>query len=187
MSEINFEDALQVLWHGSILSTHLCCSFLYETLHSRTEATSNHWKGPVVSILYNRLGPTIPTGIGAALSFFGLMMTAWSTKFYQLILFQGVFTSVGLSLAYHTAVQATPTWFDKKRSFAFGIGMVGSSLGGVIYPIMMTRLVDEVGFPWAMRTVAFLTGFLLVGAFPCASDTNEPLIHADCCDGSGEI
>lgn len=72
-------------------------------------------------------------------------------------------------------------WFEKKRAFALGIAFSGSAFGGdlakpfhtlcvdltclagIIYPIMVTRLVADVGFPWAMRTVAFLTGFLVVG------------------------
>ncbi len=41
-------------------------------------------------------------------------------------------------------------------AMAFGIMVAGSSLGGVCLPIMMTRLIDEIGFPWMMRTMAFL-------------------------------
>ena len=48
------------------------------------------------------------------------------------------------------------TWFQKNRAFAFGIMAAGSSLGGVIFPIMVDRLIDEVGFGWSMRIAAFL-------------------------------
>lgn len=34
------------------------------------------------------------------------------------------------------------TWFFKKRAFAFGIIAGGSSLGGVILPIMVRSLVE---------------------------------------------
>lgn len=37
----------------------------------------------------------------------------------------------------------------------------GSSIGGVIFPIMTQRLIPEVGFGWAMRIGAFLILFLL--------------------------
>ena len=53
-------------------------------------------------------------------------------------------------------------WFDKRRGAAFGIASTGSSLGGVIFPIMLNHLVKEVGFPWAMRISAFLILFLLI-------------------------
>jgi hypothetical protein len=45
---------------------------------------------------------------------------------------------------------------------AFGIVTAGSSLGGLILPIMVQKLIVEVGFGWAMRSVAFLLLGLLV-------------------------
>jgi MFS transporter, MCT family, aspergillic acid transporter len=32
----------------------------------------------------------------------------------------------------------------------------GSSLGGVIFPIMISRLISSVGYPWSIRSAAFL-------------------------------
>ena len=40
----------------------------------------------------------------------------------------------------------------------------GSSLGGIVFPIMVTQLISRVGFGWAMRTCAFLILVLLVFA-----------------------
>ena len=37
-----------------------------------------------------------------------------------------------------------------------GIMSTGSSLGGVVMPIMINRMIPRNGYPWAMRTVAFL-------------------------------
>lgn len=45
---------------------------------------------------------------------------------------------------------------------AYGILSTGSSIGGVIYPIMISRLIPKVGFGWAMRIAAFLILFLLI-------------------------
>lgn len=42
-----------------------------------------------------------------------------------------------------------------------GITMSGSSVGGVIFPIMISRLLNSVGFGWAMRVAAFIILFLL--------------------------
>jgi MFS family permease len=56
------------------------------------------------------------------------------------------------------------TWFHKNRALAFGVMAAGSSLGGVIFPIMVDRLVDQLGFAWAMRISAFLILGLLVYA-----------------------
>ena len=45
-----------------------------------------------------------------------------------------------------------------------GLVVSGSSLGGVIFPIMLVHLIPNVGFPWAMRICAFLILALLIVA-----------------------
>lgn len=45
---------------------------------------------------------------------------------------------------------------------AYGIISSGTSLGGVIFPIMISRLIGTVGYAWSMRISAFLLLFLLV-------------------------
>jgi MFS family permease len=56
------------------------------------------------------------------------------------------------------------TWFLKKRGAALGCVAAGSSLGGVIFPIMITHLLPEVGFGWTIRICAFLILTLLIFA-----------------------
>ena len=56
------------------------------------------------------------------------------------------------------------TWFFHKRGAALGLVAAGSSLGGVIFPIMVVHLIPEVGFGWTMRICAFLILALLVFA-----------------------
>ncbi|KAK7422985.1 hypothetical protein QQX98_001275 [Neonectria punicea] len=53
-------------------------------------------------------------------------------------------------------------WFNHKRSYAFGLLFTGSSIGGIVFPIMVSRLISEVGYGRAMRISAFLMLFLLV-------------------------
>ena len=37
-----------------------------------------------------------------------------------------------------------------------GIMVTGSSVGGVIFPIMISRMIQSTGYPWTIRTAAFL-------------------------------
>ncbi|KAJ7038563.1 major facilitator superfamily domain-containing protein, partial [Mycena alexandri] len=69
---------------------------------------------------------------GGTLYVFCLFMTSISTQFYQFVLSQGL-----------------------------GVGVPGASIGGTVSPIAMRRLFDEVGFPWAVRTLAFLVLFCM--------------------------
>ena len=95
---------------------------------------------------------------------FGLMMASISTKYYQFLLSQGICSALGASMVFYPAFNCVTTWFFKKRALAFGLAASGSSLGGVLFPIMVTRLVREVGFPWTMRICAFIILALLVVA-----------------------
>ncbi|KAL6414544.1 putative monocarboxylate transporter [Ilyonectria robusta] len=126
--------------------------------------TSDLLQGPVVGRLYDLYGPRRLILGGTLLHVFGLMMASLSTKYYQILLSQGICSAIGASAIFQPALSTVPQWFNKKRGAAFGICSTGSSLGGVIFPIMLTHLIGQVGFPWAMRISAFLILFLLIMA-----------------------
>lgn len=53
------------------------------------------------------------------------------------------------------SVAIMPTYFTSKLGLVIGIAASGSSMGGIIYPIMFYRLIDEVGFGWSVRILGF--------------------------------
>lgn len=120
--------------------------------------------GPIWGKVYDNYGPRYLLPAGSFLHVFGLMMTSISTEYYQYLLAQGICSPIGASLIFYPAMSATTTWFFKKRAFALGIMAAGSSLGGVIFPIMVERIIVKSGFGWAMRASAFLILGLLVYA-----------------------
>jgi MFS family permease len=89
------------------------------------------------------------------------MMASISKEYYQILLSQGVCSAMGVCAIFQPSINCIPSWFNKKRGAAYGIVSTGSSLGGVIFPIMVSRMIAEVGYAWAMRTAAFLILFLL--------------------------
>lgn len=89
------------------------------------------------------------------------MMTSLANDYYQFFLAQAIVSSLGSSAIFNACMTSLVTWFFKRRAAAFGIMVSGSSLGGVVLPIMMDRMIKSVGFPWMMRTMAFLFLFLL--------------------------
>jgi len=99
---------------------------------------------------------------GSFLHVFGLMMASISTKYYQLILSQGLCSAIGLCAICQPSFAAIPTWFERNRGLAYGIASTGASFGGVIFPIMIPRLITSVGYGWAMRIAAFMMLGLLV-------------------------
>ncbi|CAK3990600.1 monocarboxylate permease [Lecanosticta acicola] len=82
-------------------------------------------------------------------------------EYYQFIIAQGIVSPVGVCLLFYAAMGTIPTWFFKKRGFAFSIVTSGSSLGGVILPIMTQKLIDDVGFGWSLRITALFMLYLL--------------------------
>lgn len=66
------------------------------------------------------------------------------------------------SLIFALVIAACGTWFRRHRALAFGIMVSGSSIGGVVLPIMVQQLIPKIGFGWTMRAVAFMFLGLLV-------------------------
>ncbi|KAM0481980.1 hypothetical protein ACHAPX_003314 [Trichoderma viride] len=130
--------------------------------------------GPFIGLIYDKYGPRYLIIGGTFLHVFGLMMTSISTQYYQILLSQGVCSAIGVSAIFQPALNSIATWFTTKRGAAYGLLATGSSLGGVIFPIMVTRLIKEVGFPWAMRICAFLILGLLIIAIVTVDAFNPP-------------
>ncbi|KAH6657801.1 major facilitator superfamily transporter [Truncatella angustata] len=118
--------------------------------------------GPVVGVIYDHYGPRWLIFIGSLFHVFGLMMASLSTQYYEVLLAQGVCSAIGVSAIFQPALNTIHGWFNTNRGAAFGILSTGSSLGGVIFPIMVSRLLREVGYAWAMRICAFLILGLLI-------------------------
>lgn len=89
-------------------------------------------------------------------------MVSLSHEYYQFFLAQGIVSAFGSSAVFNACMTSVVSWWFKKRAMAFGVMVSGSSLGGVVLPIMMDHLIPRIGFPWTMRAVAFLLLGLLV-------------------------
>ncbi|KAL4921344.1 major facilitator superfamily domain-containing protein [Aspergillus aurantiobrunneus] len=117
--------------------------------------------GPIVGVLYDRYGPRWLLLTGSVMHVFGIMMTSISSEYYQILLAQGLCSAFGVSMIFQSSLTCAAGWFDRKRGAAFGIIFTGSSIGGVVLPILVTHLIRETGFAWAMRTCAFVILALL--------------------------
>lgn len=119
-------------------------------------------------------GPRPLLIIGTLLHVFGLMMASISTQYYQFLLSQGVCSAIGVACIFQPGINTIVGWFNKKRGAAYGILSTGSSIGGIIFPIMTTRLIQRVGYGWAMRTSAFLILGLLIVANLTVTSRHPP-------------
>ncbi|KAF4629096.1 hypothetical protein G7Y89_g9054 [Cudoniella acicularis] len=119
--------------------------------------------GVVFGKIFDSFGPRYLLLVGSFLHVFGLMMTSLSSQYYQFFLAQSVCSAAGASAVFYASMNSVSTWFLKRRATALGIVASGSSLGGVILPIMVNRLIPKIGFAWTIRAVAFIIlGLLLI-------------------------
>ncbi|KAI4653494.1 hypothetical protein J4E93_001260 [Alternaria ventricosa] len=121
--------------------------------------------GPIVGFLYDNYGPKYILLFGTLFHVLGLMMTSLCTEYWQFILAQGICSPLGLNCIFQAGTSTIPTWFLKKRGLAYGVMAAGSGLGGIIFPIMATHLIPEIGYGWTMRTFGFLILGMMTIAF----------------------
>ena len=68
---------------------------------------------------------------------FGLMMVSISSEYYQFILAQGVLMGSAMAFLQFPAFAMVSQYFDKKRGAALGFMVSGSSIGGVVFTIVL--------------------------------------------------
>jgi MFS family permease len=83
------------------------------------------------------------------------------------MLAQGLLNGLSMGLLAAPAMAVVGHYFRQKRAIAMGIAVSASSIGGVISPVMLNRLLNStsMGFGWSVRIVGFLALALLT--FSC--------------------
>ncbi|KAJ6589024.1 major facilitator superfamily domain-containing protein [Mycena capillaripes] len=109
-----------------------------------------------------------------ALYVFSLFMTSISTELYQFVLSQGLGVGIAMGFLFSPCMSTIGHHFKKYRILAFGLMATGASIGGTVVPIAMRRLFQEIGFQWALLTVAFVVLFCMICGFLCCSTRLPP-------------
>ncbi|KAJ3569824.1 hypothetical protein NP233_g4800 [Leucocoprinus birnbaumii] len=91
-----------------------------------------------------------------------MLSLAQPHHYYQYFLAQSIGVGLGMGLMFIPSISVSAHYFRRRRSLAMGLVIVGASLGGCIYPIMLNNLFESAGFPWAIRAVGFMDLGLLI-------------------------
>lgn len=83
-------------------------------------------------------------------------MLSLSTTYYQVILSQAICIGIGTGCLFIPCVAVLSTYFSTRIATAVGLAAAGSSIGGVVYPIVFYRLQPAIGFAWTTRVLGFL-------------------------------
>ncbi|KAL9089756.1 MAG: hypothetical protein Q9165_005550 [Trypethelium subeluteriae] len=87
---------------------------------------------------------------------FGHMMLSICKTYWQVLLAQGFCVGIGAGCLFVPCVSVLPTYFSSRIGLAVGLASSGSSLGGIIYPIVLYQLIDRIGFGWSVRVMGFI-------------------------------
>ncbi|KAJ5152759.1 uncharacterized protein N7482_009237 [Penicillium canariense] len=108
--------------------------------------------------MLDMFGPKLLSYLGSLGTIFAVMMTSLCKELYQFLLAQGVLLGISMSLVTWPMLALVGQHIQRKRAVAMGIVLAGSSLGGVIWPIIIDKLLKnpDIGFQWTMRIVGFI-------------------------------
>ncbi|KAL4887868.1 MFS general substrate transporter [Aspergillus ambiguus] len=118
----------------------------------------------------------IRTTLAAGLFFqlLGVFMTSLSTRYWQLLLSQGVCQGIGDGLLFCPIVALMSTYFTKKRTMAISISACGAATGGLVFPAIAQTLLHRIGFGWTVRVMGFVLLFNAVVIMLCVRQRLPP-------------
>ena len=113
--------------------------------------------GPIQGWLTDRFGPRALMRVGVTV--FGLGFVLFSRIDSRVLFFVAFFMMVaGASLGGYVPISvAIVNWFRRRRALALGLSSSGSSVGGLLTPVVVASLT---AFGW--RTTALLSGLLVL-------------------------
>lgn len=114
--------------------------------------------GPV----FDAHGPKLLVIAGSVLLCASMFLLGICTQYWHFFLVFGVLGGLGTSLIFTPAFAAISHFFLEKRGSATGIAAAGGSLGGVIFPLALQKLLPSVGFAWATRIIGFIDVFCCI-------------------------
>lgn len=151
-----------------LVNTYGVFQTYYETtLLTNSSSSSISWIGSLQGCLLMLVGviagPLYDAGYfrhlligGLFLIVLGQFMTSLGTAYWHILLAQGICIGVGMGMTFLPTTAILAQYFSTKRALAIGLASTGSPVAGIIFPIIFSNLVDQTGFGWATRVIAFI-------------------------------
>ncbi|PNY29105.1 Riboflavin transporter MCH5, partial [Tolypocladium capitatum] len=115
---------------------------------------------------------------GTLLLVAGFMLTSVATRYWHVLLAQGLCMGLGACCLSVPSMAIVPMYFRRRRARAMTIATVGSGLGATLYPLMFEQLQGRLGFGWAVRIMGLVALALCVFAMivirPLAQPREKP-------------
>ncbi|KAL1743086.1 major facilitator superfamily domain-containing protein [Schizophyllum fasciatum] len=137
---------------------------LVGTISSGIQYCSGPFLYPII-IRYPRMRlPAV--WIGATLCAVSLFAASYTTQIVTLVALQGVLYAIGGALLYTPTILFMSEWFIRLRGTASGIIFAGTSVGGLILPLVFPPVIAKHGAPYTLRIFAISIACMLLPLLP---------------------
>lgn len=123
--------------------------------------------GIQIGPLFDAYGPRFLGPIGCAIYIPVFFVLAECREYWHFMLVLGVWGALGAAIISMVGVVVISKWFVRRRGLAIGIALCGSSVGGVVMPLMLQRLLPRLGWTWSIRILAFMLAGIMTGGALC--------------------
>jgi MFS family permease len=120
-----------------------------------------------IGALFDRYGPRGIMFLGSFFYVANFFLLARCTAYWHFMLCLGLLGGPSSAALITVAEGVLSHWFQKRRGAAGGVAMMGSALGGIIFPLILRPLLEKWGWAWAMQYV----GFIILGCLIIANLT----------------
>jgi MFS family permease len=120
--------------------------------------------GSPIGIIFDKHGSNILMITGSVIYLAGIFGMAESSQFWHFMVTYGILGGTGCSILSTVAISVLGHWFDEGKGLATGIVMLGGSLGGVMFPLVLRPLFEKIGWSWSIRALGlFITVLVALG------------------------
>lgn len=102
--------------------------------------------GILAGVWTDKVGARVVVTISGVLFGSGYVLMSWADNIWGLYLFFGVLTGIGMSGLWVPPLSTVARWFTKRRSLATGIVLSGMTIGQIVAPPIISRLI--IAFGW---------------------------------------
>ncbi|XP_038069856.1 uncharacterized protein LOC119739095 [Patiria miniata] len=117
--------------------------------------------GPFSGALCTKFGPRVVTMVGGVLFVAGAVMSSQATSIVFLIFSNGFVLAMGSSMSFVAPVHALGLYFEKRFAFAVGLASAGFSAGQLVFPPLVSYLIDIYGWEGSLLVTAAINLHIL--------------------------
>jgi MFS family permease len=130
---------------------------------------------PVATMSVRRFGTNSTMLLGVFFETASFIGASFTTQTWQLFLSQGLCYGIGLGFLFVASVGIIPQWFTTRRSLANATSAAGSGLGGLVYSLAASAMIERIGLPWAFRVLGIVSCFVNTICALLLRDRNKQL------------